>query len=379
MRLWPEHKEDALTVKRLKDLTILYIQQGNYQQADAIITNLLTNHSGSSHIGNYAWKVAIAYNIRKEYEKAKELCQLVLRDLPDYSHRVDTVSLLIDCLLRLEEYDQAATIATDLLENTAIYENSDRYRLLAHETLGRIYVKTGDAAKAAEERETASMELDWILSSYVQEPDFDAILELGEAYYSRAEEAISVGNREEAKANFEKSIAIIEQDVLGIVESDPNGVINTDSDIADYPTMSKNVESDAWYQLALSYWQLGQWFSAADAFLYSIDANPNHEFAGSMHWLVSDCYEKLKRDEAVLAEEADPLIEWGYQTLFDQYPESRDVEYAAIRLIEINLARGRPVTALVYVNWFLDHSAFDDPRRMHLIHHLMAGMEVCGQ
>jgi hypothetical protein len=51
----------------------------------------------------------------------------------------------------------------------------------------------------------------------------------------------------------------------------------------------------------------------------AIDADPRHEFAGSMHWLVSDCYEKLKRDGAVSVEEADPVIEWGYQTLFDRY------------------------------------------------------------
>ncbi len=103
------------------------------------------------------------------------------------------------------------------------------------------------------------------------------------------------------------------------------------------------------------------------------------EFAGSMHWLISDCYENLRRVGSVPATEADAVIEWGYQTLFDAYPDSRDVEYAAVRLIEMNLARGRPVTALVYVNWFIDDSAFDDPRGMHLVHQLLTGMEVCGQ
>jgi len=52
--------------------------------------------------------------------------------------------------------------------------------------------------------------------------------------------------------------------------------------------------------------------------MYSVEIDPNHQHAGSMHWLISDCYENL-RDEGVLtAEEADPVIEWGYKTLFDR-------------------------------------------------------------
>jgi hypothetical protein len=73
------------------------------------------------------------------------------------------------------------------------------------------------------------------------------------------------------------------------------------------------------------------------------------------------------------------VIEWGYRTLFEQYPNSRDVEYAAIRLIELNLARGKPVSSLVYINWFLDRSEFDHPQRAQIIHRLIAGMEGCGQ
>jgi len=42
------------------------------------------------------------------------------------------------------------------------------------------------------------------------------------------------------------------------------------------------------------------------------------------------------------------VIEWGYQTLFDRYPDSRDVEYAAIQLCKLYLARGKPVSACVY-------------------------------
>ena len=106
----------------------------------------------------------------------------------------------------------------------------------------------------------------------------------------------------------------------------------------------------------------------------SIEINPAHVYAGAMHWLVSDCYEKLEKSGHISSEEADPLIEWGYKTLFDNYPDSRDVEYAAIQLGKIHLARGEPVSACVYFNWFLDRDPFDTDR-MRVIQNYMAGTE----
>ena len=65
-----------------------------------------------------------------------------------------------------------------------------------------------------------------------------------------------------------------------------------------------------------------------------------------MHRMIANCYTRLKAAGEISAEEADPVIEWGYRTLFEKYPDSRDVIPAALHLIEINLARGRPVIIL---------------------------------
>ena len=118
----------------------------------------------------------------------------------------------------------------------------------------------------------------------------------------------------------------------------------------------------AFYMMGLDYWYLEQWQPAADSFLASIEADPQFRFAGAMHWLISECYEKLKAAGQVRSEDADPVIEWGYQTVFDQYPDDPIVEHAALRLGEINLARGLPVTACVYFNWFLDRAGVQDGR-----------------
>jgi len=52
------------------------------------------------------------------------------------------------------------------------------------------------------------------------------------------------------------------------------------------------------------------------------------------------------------------------------------VEHAAMRLGEMNLARGRPVTACVYLNWILDH-AEDNMGLVAAVSRLLEGKEVC--
>ena len=93
-----------------------------------------------------------------------------------------------------------------------------------------------------------------------------------------------------------------------------------------------------------------------------------------MHWMISDCYVKLKTAGHIPPEKADPIIEWGYQTLFEQYPHTPDVRYAAIRLAEINLARGKPVGTLVYINWLLDNIP-NERKRSEIISFILGQLE----
>ncbi len=123
---------------------------------------------------------------------------------------------------------------------------------------------------------------------------------------------------------------------------------------------------------------MDQWRPASEALLKSIEINPQFELAGALHLLVSDCYEKMEKAGQISTEEADPVIEWGYKTLFEKYPRSFAVEYAAIRLGEIYLAQGRPVTACVYFNWFLDQADLNDSR-IREVRRILEGMEGCQQ
>ena len=133
------------------------------------------------------------------------------------------------------------------------------------------------------------------------------------------------------------------------------------------------------YMAGISYWQMGEWYPAADAFLESIEADPHFKYAGGMHWMVAYCYEKLKAAGEIDKEEADAMIEWGYQTLFEDYPNSRmgDLYHTAMKLGQINLARGRPATACVYFNWILDRVENPEDGRVIAIQQILEGKEVC--
>ncbi|HBR19065.1 MAG TPA: hypothetical protein DD726_02475 [Phycisphaerales bacterium] len=139
---------------------------------------------------------------------------------------------------------------------------------------------------------------------------------------------------------------------------------------------NNNLAAARFYMLGLNYWQLGEYFDAADAFETSIEADPNQMFAGDMHWLISDSYEKLKAAGDVNAVEADPIIEWGYQTLFDNYPNCNIIDYAAMRLSQINLDKGNEVAACGYYCWLLMKN--DDPNGIGFVDAMFKKCEKCG-
>jgi TolA-binding protein len=137
------------------------------------------------------------------------------------------------------------------------------------------------------------------------------------------------------------------------------------------------MKASIFYEKGLDYWYLGEYFDAANAFADSIEADPNHEFAGNMHWLISDSYEKLKAAGDVNATDANAVIEWGYQTLFDNYPDCSIIDYAAMRLSQINMDKGKQTAACGYYCWLV-MNADGDTKRMDFINNMFKRCGRCG-
>jgi tetratricopeptide (TPR) repeat protein len=182
---------------------------------------------------------------------------------------------------------------------------------------------------------------DRFLSEHAGEENLlQSILQIGEEYYYLGQMKSAKGDAAAALAAYQKSIDLLES-TLSAVQNQRDRCVYL-------------------YTIGINYWQLKQWFAAAEAFLEAIETDPNFRFAGSMHRLIADCYEHLKEEGLIDKEEADSIIEWGYQAVFERYSQppypAFEAEYAAMRLGEMNLARGRPVTACVYLNWILDRA-----------------------
>ncbi|MFA6186925.1 MAG: tetratricopeptide repeat protein [Phycisphaerae bacterium] len=185
----------------------------------------------------------------------------------------------------------------------------------------------------------------------------DSVPEQTDMLFAIAETCYLAGLKTKQDEFFRQSAGLFENDIIGVV-------------------VSNSLKSSAQYMIGLNYWQLGEYFDAADAFTASIEADPNYMFAGNMHWLVADCYEKLKAAGDVNAPEADPIIEWGYQALFENYPKCGIIDYAAMRLSQINLDKGNEVAACGYYCWLLMKN--DDPNRIGVVNAMFKKCQKCG-
>ena len=198
-----------------------------------------------------------------------------------------------------------------------------------------------------------------IATGYRYQKDFPKLLILMvEEYYYRALQERQRDQQQTAKTCFQNSAMLIERHLLGISENDPN----MKSSAAESIVSDKLFESEVWYTLGVIYFQMEEWLLSADAFFKSLQLNPNHQFSGGMHGLIAGCYRRFKGDNKLPPEVADLVIEWGFKTLFENYPNDRDVKYAAMSLGELYLMQGKPLQACEYLNWFLDHAKSNDGR-----------------
>lgn len=109
-----ENDEEAIEVQ--KNLAIQHIQQGNYEQADAIIAALAANYPGSNEAGNSIWRIAAHYLRSGEYAKAKQLCEMSLTTWPTHSEYKDTVSKLAEVYIREAGLDNTVAVTKTLIE-----------------------------------------------------------------------------------------------------------------------------------------------------------------------------------------------------------------------------------------------------------------------
>jgi tetratricopeptide (TPR) repeat protein len=288
---------------------------------------------------------------KKLYQKVLEFGDRVLA-LHTEHEKIAWIKIKnIDSILNMDGPENVK-YAIGLFKDLSTTNSDPKVQIHCAEGIGKGYVRLDNDAGVHEQ---IDLLITQFLAEYPKEAASSA-LDIGKEYYWIAQQATMNNDKESAAAAYEKGIDVFADALPSLPDDD--------------------TRCSAFYMMGLDYWYLKQWQQAADAFMDAIDSNPRFEYAGATHWLISDCYENLKREGQIPGDEADPAIEWGYQTLFEQYPETHVVEYAAVRLGEINLARGRPATACMYFNWFLDRADVNDGR-IGLVRRILEGKEVC--
>ena len=93
-----------------------------------------------------------------------------------------------------------------------------------------------------------------------------------------------------------------------------------------------------------------------------VDDWPDYEYVSTAQSAVGWCYEALRELGKIPKEQADALIEQAFTAVLAKYPDSRAVDYAAIRLAAISIERGDSTSAAAYYRMFLKSAQPDDPR-----------------
>jgi TolA-binding protein len=309
--------------------TLFLIQSGSLDDAKIAADKLIADFSGNANLPQVICHIAERYQEapKPDYAKAALFYQKVITDYPSNKYAP-----------RAQVYSAAANTMA-MIDSLADAEPNG----------------TGGGQQAAMDRINAS--LADIKAAYAANPELcRAMLAVAERCYEEGLNSSYDPNRN--KFFLWKAVELLD----GMAKQD----------ISD-----SMLKASVFYVKGLNYWQLGEYFDAGDAFSASIEANPNHEFAGNMHWLVADSYEKLKAAGDVNAPDADAVIEWGYQTLFDNYPDCSIIDYAAVRLSQINMEQGKQTAACAYYCWLV-MNADGDEGRMDFINNMFKRCGRCG-
>lgn len=136
--------------------------------------------------------------------------------------------------------------------------------------------------------------------------DFAANPMLPEAIFRAIEPVYEKESSRTESPFFKRAIELIENDILG-------------------KTANINLETDAYYMLALNYQQLGDYLKAVQAFENAYLDNPKHHYADYFVVMQGYCYEQLFKTGKITEAEAKQQIKAAYTKLVTEYPSSVSV------------------------------------------------------
>jgi len=233
-----------------------------------------------------------------DFSQAKEAINTLQKDYKYSKGFGKAMNKIGRCYRGLGEYAEAFTLHQLALDTKSDLDTE----LRAYEGIGQVYARQGDVQKVLQIADTMA-------AGYKDEQRFSgALFVLGEEYYIMAQEARQKGDSNAARINYEKAIAVFENNINQIDDPQKRCLL--------------------YYGIGTSYQQLGDYVKAADALQKAYETNPAFKYADYCLFENVRCYGQLAKAGKVSRCEAFYGSDLFLEELKEKFPESKYIPYA---------------------------------------------------
>ena len=353
-------------------IAVMDIARGNDAGVEAAFQKIVTDFAGNQEAAAVVYKIAEDYRMGGKNEKALPYYKYVADNWPEKDFAVycqmyvvtlnfemgndEAAKLALKKLLM--DYSTSDKLATAVWEVSHCcrkmnkYDKMDAFYQYALDTAGQgeftLWPMVGKAITKIGIGDYNSVDVivNHIAANYSQHPYItNALTLIAEECYIEGLESEGKGHDEQARKQMEKAAAILERVINNFPKSENAVYIN--------------------YMLGLSLYEQEDYINAVVAFMNAIEIDYNQTDGGNIQWCwlrVADCFEKLKVEGGVDANEMDIMIEDAYQNVVIRCANGSNFERALLRLGEINIEKHKYATGCMYFQQFLTNADSNDPR-----------------
>ncbi len=371
------------------------IDSKDYTEAQAVLDNLVADFGDRPDMPEALHTIAGRYELPGKYEEAKSLYEQIVELYPDSPYaakaRFDGPEINVFFLIASKKYAEAQEAIDKLtadfpkypglpgslywfakrLDSAGQYEQAGniyqqvawQYPDDAHAAKALIAVSKVDALSLIQSGDDAAAEkvLDNLIADFNDNPDLpEAVFAIGEKYYYKAFE------------DPRRCIIVKSQQHLNKAKDIWERII------AQWPQSQSIGLKHAYYFSAACYRRLGEYENAIEYYQKLIRDCPDYAFTWIAHYLMGECYEKLRNSGSLPVSEADPKIEQAYKALVEKYPDRGLAKPAALKLGRLNFQRGQWLDAAMYFELFLEKSTQNE-KPSRILYQLGQTYEKLGQ
>ena len=304
-----------------------YLSRGDFDNAESAMEKFLSRFAGQEELPREVYKIAKYYYARADrQDKAIELYQYMATTWPEDDYAL--LSLKEEAISRIKRYQMVE--AQEVIEILLTSFSEHKKLAQALNGIANAYHQVQDDEKALEyyqyvlanypvnettlearkgtaiayiglgQDEKVDAAVETLLTDFADYSDLSrAVFIIGEEYYGIAMGMVKQVDTEAAAENFAKALPIWQKIVAELPESE--------------------YAPHAHYFVAVCHRRLLQFPQAVEHWQKVVDNWPNFMYAGSAQSLVGAYTKVMRNSGEIPAEEADPLIQFAYENVIENY------------------------------------------------------------